>query len=128
MRRRLRLEPAAIIFAILVRKGLKPVLEYRFHPTRKWRFDVALPEQRIAIEVEGGIFIKQAPATDPVAKQKQRARMAHASPMAILRDIEKYNEAQFLGWRVFRTSTRANDWARLADRVAEAALGDGQGG
>ena len=28
--------------------------EYRFHPTRKWRFDYAWPENKIALEVEGG--------------------------------------------------------------------------
>ncbi len=31
--------------------------EYRFHPVRKWRFDFALLNQKVAIEFEGGIFI-----------------------------------------------------------------------
>ena len=31
--------------------------EYRFHPARRWRFDVAWPAQRIAVEVDGGQWI-----------------------------------------------------------------------
>ena len=42
--------------AILKYTGLKTVAEYRFHPTREWRFDFAVPAARVAIEVEGGIW------------------------------------------------------------------------
>ena len=35
----------------------EPELEYRFHPFRKWRFDFAWPEQKVAVEMEGGVFI-----------------------------------------------------------------------
>jgi very-short-patch-repair endonuclease len=35
-------------------EGLNPEREYRFHPTRKWRFDFYFPEKKIAVEVEGG--------------------------------------------------------------------------
>ncbi|EPP5336614.1 hypothetical protein ACUSRM_000689 [Vibrio alginolyticus] len=31
-----------------------PMSEYRFHETRRWRFDFAYPDQQLAIEVEGG--------------------------------------------------------------------------
>ena len=31
--------------------------EYRFHPKRRWRLDMAWPEQRIAVEVHGGIHM-----------------------------------------------------------------------
>lgn len=31
------------------------VAEHRFHPFREWRFDYAIPELKIALEVEGGI-------------------------------------------------------------------------
>ena len=30
--------------------------EYRFHPVRRWRFDFANPEYKVAIEFEGGIW------------------------------------------------------------------------
>lgn len=30
------------------------VREHRFHPTRRWRFDFAWPDEKVALEVEGG--------------------------------------------------------------------------
>ena len=35
-----------------------PVPEFRFHPERKWRFDFAWPEHKIAVEQEGGVWIQ----------------------------------------------------------------------
>jgi hypothetical protein len=63
-----------------------PEVEHRFHSTRLWRFDFAWPRWKLALEVEGGIFI----------------RGAHGSVGGILRDMEKYNAAAILGWRVLR--------------------------
>lgn len=65
------------------------VREYRFHPTRKWRFDFAAPDEKIAIEIEGGIHSKG----------------RHVRPKGYIGDLEKYNEAAWLGWRVLRYST-----------------------
>lgn len=64
------------------------VKEFRFHPVRKWRFDYAIPEHKIALEVEGGVWTGG----------------RHTSPKGFLGDIEKYNTATLLGWRVFRTT------------------------
>jgi len=76
-----------IVLAYFKQMGLPiPELEYRFHPTRKFRFDFAWPEHRLALEVEGGIFTRQ----------------AHGSIKGMLRDIEKYNLAQMNGWHVLR--------------------------
>lgn len=63
-----------------------PEFEWRFHPKRKWRFDVAWVPWRIALEVEGGIFING----------------RHSRGGGMLKDMEKYNEAAALGWRVLR--------------------------
>jgi very-short-patch-repair endonuclease len=63
-----------------------PVREYKFHKERKFAFDFAWPEQKIACEIEGG--------TDH--------RSRHTSPEGYARDCEKYNEAALLGWRVYR--------------------------
>lgn len=60
--------------------------EFRFCPDRKWRFDFALPLDKIAIEIEGGVFIQG----------------RHARGAGIRNDIEKYNTAAALGWKVFR--------------------------
>ena len=64
------------------------VKEYRFHPQRRWRFDYALPEHKIALEVEGGVWTGG----------------RHTRPQGFLGDIEKYNTATLMGWRVFRTT------------------------
>lgn len=63
-----------------------PQTEYRFCPDRKFLFDYAFPDKMVAVEQEGGIYTKQ----------------AHGSITGILRDIEKYNLAASLGWRVLR--------------------------
>lgn len=65
-----------------------PVPEHRFCE-RKWKFDFCwLAPHCVALEVEGGIW--------------RRGGGAHSRPAAILRDIEKYNSATVMGWRVFR--------------------------
>lgn len=66
-----------------------PEREYRFHPTRRWRFDLAWPSDlfRLALEVDGGMY---------------SARSGHRSYTGVLRDIEKINAATLLGWRVLR--------------------------
>mgnify|MGYP006149714629 CR=1 FL=1 len=32
----------------------EPVKEHKFHPKRKWRLDLAWPEEKLAVEIEGG--------------------------------------------------------------------------
>lgn len=68
-----------------------PVQHHRFCKGRKWEFDFCYPDILIAFECEGGIF--------------RKGGGAHSSGKAILRDIEKYNAATLLGWRVFRLHT-----------------------
>lgn len=63
-----------------------PEKEVRFHEVRRWRFDYAWIGPKIAVEIEGGIWIKGA-----------HTRGAH-----FLSDAEKYNVATAQGWRVFR--------------------------
>ena len=72
----------------LVKKhtGYDVVAEYRFHPTREWRFDFAIPVRRVAVEVEGGAFTGG----------------RHIRPDGYLRDMEKYNEAAAAGWLLIR--------------------------
>lgn len=62
----------------------RPVCEHRFHPTRKWRFDLAWPERQIAVETQGGLWVSG----------------AHVQPLGYANDCEKLNEAQLLGWVV----------------------------
>lgn len=65
-----------------------PIPEYEFHPTRKWRFDYAIPQWKVGIEIEGGIW--------------RQGGGAHSHPSNIMRDIEKYNAAAVQGWRILR--------------------------
>jgi very-short-patch-repair endonuclease len=64
--------------------------EYRFHPTRRWRFDRALPELKIAVEIEGGTW----------------SGGRHTRGAGYEGDCTKYNAAAVAGWAVLRfTST-----------------------
>jgi very-short-patch-repair endonuclease len=81
-------------FLLLWRAMRGPTLEaeYRFHPTRKWRFDYAHPQTLIAIELEGGIWM--------------RGGGRHNRASGFEKDLEKSNAACAHGWRVFRLTGR----------------------
>lgn len=81
--------PKSDFFTLLCRSDLKVecVKEHKFHPTRRWRFDYAIPAHKIAVEVEGGVWTGG----------------RHTSPKGFLNDMEKYNTATVMGWRVLRT-------------------------
>lgn len=64
----------------------KPELEHRFHPERRWRFDLAWPDRLIGVEVDGGVW----------------SRGRHTRGAGFEKDCEKLNEAALLGWRVLR--------------------------
>ena len=73
-------------FLLHQRLGVECVREYRFHPTRQWRFDYAIPDLRIAIEIDGGIWING----------------RHNRASGYLGDMEKFNTAATLGWVVLK--------------------------
>lgn len=78
------------VTAILQRCGITdPVKEYKFHETRRWRFDFAWPERKIALECEGAVW----------------AGGRHTRGGGYIGDCEKYNAAVMLGWKVLRYST-----------------------
>ncbi len=78
------------LFTKLCEKKFKTecVKEYHFHDKRRWRFDYALPKFRIAVEVEGGVWTNG----------------RHTRASGFLKDMEKYNTATTMGWRVLRTT------------------------
>lgn len=63
-----------------------PVPEHRFAPPRRWRFDWAWPDIRLALEVEGGVWTGG----------------RHTRGAGFVKDMEKYNAATIAGWRVVR--------------------------
>lgn len=79
----------SIVLAFFESEGLpKPLVEFRFHPERKWRFDFAWPEpiglSALAVEVQGGLFIQG----------------RHNRGAALRLEHEKLNAAAELGWRI----------------------------
>lgn len=63
-----------------------PVAEFRFHQDRKWRFDFAFPDKKVAVEIEGGVY----------------SNGRHTRGSGFIADMEKYNAATELGWRILR--------------------------
>jgi len=71
----------------LKKEGLpKPTPEYKFCPDRRWRFDYAWVKQKIAVEQEGGVWCGG----------------RHNRGKGFLNDMEKYNSATIMGWKVLR--------------------------
>ena len=62
------------------------VREFIFAPPRKFRFDFAWPDQKVAVEIEGGLW--------------KGGR--HQTLDGFMKDCEKYERALQLGWRVYR--------------------------
>lgn len=63
-----------------------PEREYRFHPTRKWRFDFAWPELQVAVEIDGGGWTGG----------------RHSTGAGMAQDCDKRNAATARGWKVLR--------------------------
>ena len=66
--------------------GVDPVREYVFAKPRRFRFDFAWPEKKVAVEIEGGQWVNGA-----------HNRGAHFQS-----DADIYNLAVMQGWRVLR--------------------------
>ena len=80
---------AEVFLRALEVRGLpKPEREWKFDAKRRWRFDYAWPERMIALEVEGGIWTGG----------------RHTRGAGFLKDVEKYNRAAVLGWRLVRVT------------------------
>ena len=61
-----------------------PLREFRFHPTRRYRFDFCWAEQSLAAEVNGGTWIQG----------------RHNRGSSIKAEYDKLNAAVLNGWRV----------------------------
>lgn len=64
--------------------------EYKFDDKRKWRFDFAYPDLKLAIEAEGGVW----------------SRGRHTRGSGYIKDCEKYNRAAVMGWTVLRYTAK----------------------
>ncbi len=87
-----------------------PVTEHRFHPTRLWRFDYAWPSARVALEVDGGIWVNG----------------GHNRGAQMLKTWEKENTAAaFYGWRILRCEPKGLCSAEMLAFIEGALLGNG---
>lgn len=66
--------------------GIPFTREYKFSDKRNYRFDIAIPAAKIAIEYEGGIYTNG----------------AHTRAKGYAKDTRKYNLAALEGWTVLR--------------------------
>jgi len=79
----------------------EPQFEVRFHPSRKWRWDLAWVPQLVALEIDGGIWI----------------RGGHNRGAQMKKDWEKANCGQLMGWKVFRCEPRDLTTMATADMI-----------
>lgn len=71
---------------VKIELGLDVWPEFYFSPERLYRLDYAIPDLKIGIEVNGGVWSK--------------GNSGHSSGTGIMRDYEKSNLAQTLGWKI----------------------------
>lgn len=83
-----------------------PVAEHRFDMLRRWRFDLAWPDQKVALEVDGGVWTGG----------------RHTRGRGFINDIEKLNRATVLGWRVLRVVPSELRTKATADMLREVLL------
>ena len=82
------------------------VTEHRFHPTRRWRFDYAWPEIKLAVEVHGGTYTNG----------------RHTRGGGFTVDREKMNESAIYGWTVLEVTSaqvRSGQMRQWLDRIFE---------
>ena len=75
--------------------------EWRFDLQRKWRFDIAFPDLKVAVEIDGTLG-------------------RHSTPSGEAKDNEKLNRALELGWKVFRyNSAQLGSKQKVTDAVEQ---------
>jgi very-short-patch-repair endonuclease len=79
-------EASLLMEKILIELFGSAVEEFPFALPRKFKADWAVVGERLLVEIEGGVFTRQ----------------AHGSITGIKRDMEKYNLAAINGWFVLR--------------------------
>ena len=65
-----------------------PTQEYRFAAPRRWRWDFAWPDRKVALEVNGGVWI----------------RGKHSRGKGQVNDFAKWSEGAAQGWLVLHTT------------------------
>ncbi len=82
-------------------KWLQIIKEHQFHPIRKWRFDYAIVELKIAVEVDGAVWVGG----------------RHNRASGYIADMEKLNTAASMGWLVLRITTDDRFCTKTIDMI-----------
>ena len=93
-----KLEAEKLLVGALEDVGLYPHLEFRFTETKRWRFDLAFPFEKIAIEIDG-------------------SGPGHHSDKGRRLDQQKRNAALELGWKVLEYPAREVGVAKRRERI-----------
>ena len=91
-----------MLFKTLIQQqtGLKVEMELRFC-SRLWKFDYAIPEKLVAVEIEGGVYTKG----------------RHTRGQGYVKDLEKYNAAIELGWVVLRYTPGQQFYSKTIEQI-----------
>jgi len=76
---------------------------------RRWEFDFAWPQARLAVECQGGIW----------RRRNGRAAGAHSRPQNLERDIAKAQAAAVLGWTLLPVTPRDVTSGRALELVEQ---------
>ena len=96
---------AKLVLQLWQQRGLPAaVAEHEFCAGRKWRFDFAFPNHRVAVEVQGGLFTGG----------------RHTRGLALVKEYEKWRAAAVLGWRILPCIPQQIYSTAFADEVLAA--------
>ncbi len=80
------------------------VHQHRFAPPRRFRFDVAWPDRKVAVEVQGGIW--------------SGGRHARGSGIAV--ECQKFSLAAARGWRILPVTREMIESGEAVELIAQA--------
>lgn len=84
----------------------EPELQAMIIPGRKWRWDMAWPSKRLAVEIQGGVW----------------TRGKHGRGSGIIADMDKLNAATLAGWRVLQFAVNHVDSGEAVATIEKAIL------
>lgn len=92
----------------------EPACEYQFHESRKWRFDYAFIEKKVAVEYQGLAW-------------KNEGASGHQSIAGLMNDCEKFTEASLAGWTLILITAESVNSGKAIEWVRRALSPEGRG-
>lgn len=108
---------AKLIIAVEHAGFPRPKPEHKFHPDRKWAFDLCWVDGfKVAFEREGGIW-RRIPCKCGKSLNVYISR--HRSPEGYEKDLDKYNAAASMGYLIVRGTARSIQDGRAAKQLID---------